>query len=338
MIRWIWGLLVLLALLAGCASPAPQPTPVAEEPTGTPTAAISSTPSTTGFVSPGRGELLAHEPRPTVTPRPTSTPAPTRTPRSFLRTFHFLDHETGWLVFGQTVYGTVDSGQTWQQRGTLPAPWVRDMQMTSAQTGWVTTTDGAFATTDGGLSWQPIATTPTPVQPEVPQPETSTVHSVGLSTYAFCPEEDPTVGPYGYGGAQYAGPFFALNDQTAWAFCTSHGQDHYTWRTLFRTDNGGQTWYQIADQPPFGRYRGTRIIFVDEQYGWIDTPQAIYASTDGGHTWELFYGDPAGQDWVGPLQFLTQQVGFLAVDGNYQDGGKLLRTTDGGQSWEQIYP
>jgi photosystem II stability/assembly factor-like uncharacterized protein len=212
------------------------------------------------------------------------------------------------------------------------------MQMTSAQTGWVTTTDGAFATIDGGLSWQPIATTPTPIQPKVPQPETIVVRSVRLSTYAFCPEEAPTVGPYGKGAAQYAGPFFALDDQTAWAFCTSHGQDHYTWRTLFRTDDGGQTWSQIADQPPFGRYRGTQITFVDEYYGWIDTPQAIYASTDGGYTWELFYGDPAGQDWVGPLQFLTRQVGFLAVDGNYQDGGKLLRTTDGGQTWEQIYP
>jgi photosystem II stability/assembly factor-like uncharacterized protein len=332
---WVcYGALVL----AGCASPAPQPTPVAVQPTGTATVAISPTPSTTGFVSPGRGELLAQEPRPTVTPRPTPTTAPTCTPRSFLRTFHFLDHETGWLVFGQTVYATDDSGQTWQQRGILPVPWARDMQMASAQTGWVTTTDGAFATIDGGLSWKPIATTPTPIQPEVPQPETIVVRSVRLSTYAFCPEEDPTVGPYGHGGAQYAGPFFALDNQTAWAFCTSDSQTYYIWRTLFRTDDGGQTWKQIAEDPPFGRYRGTQITFVDEQHGWINTPRAIYASTDGGYTWELFYGDPAGQDWVGPLQFLTRQVGFLAVDGNYQDGGKLLRTTDGGQSWEQIYP
>jgi ABC-type glycerol-3-phosphate transport system substrate-binding protein len=38
MMRWIWRLLVLLVLLAGCGGAASQPTPVAEEPTAFSTA------------------------------------------------------------------------------------------------------------------------------------------------------------------------------------------------------------------------------------------------------------------------------------------------------------
>jgi photosystem II stability/assembly factor-like uncharacterized protein len=61
-------------------------------------------------------------------------------------------------------------------------------------------------------------------------------------------------------------------------------------------------------------------------------------TTDGGHSWQ-----PWGNVIIEPLRattqpfFLSEQHGFI-VFWPSQGTNLLVRTTDGGQSWEQVYP
>ncbi len=76
---------------------------------------------------------------------------------------HWIDAQTGWLVFKQAtgsqfsagvLFRTVDGGQTWMQ---LSIPIGEPVQFTSAREGWVAggpAGDELHRTTDGGETWQ----------------------------------------------------------------------------------------------------------------------------------------------------------------------------------------
>lgn len=68
--------------------------------------------------------------------------------------------------------------------------------------------------------------------------------------------------------------------------------------------------------------------FVDPATGWmVGAGGEVLATTDGGHRWSQIYGVGSS---VTAVQFLDQQHGWaLTADG-------LLRTTDGGLTWEDL--
>jgi photosystem II stability/assembly factor-like uncharacterized protein len=69
------------------------------------------------------------------------------------------------------------------------------------------------------------------------------------------------------------------------------------------------------------------IEFVDDQRGWRVDPEdgRIFATTDGGHTWDVQLSSPST---VQAIDMLDGQVGWAVFDGG------LLRTTDGGAHWD----
>ncbi|MEJ2207729.1 MAG: transglycosylase SLT domain-containing protein [Anaerolineae bacterium] len=88
-LTWVWLLLGLAAILAGCADPPPTPRPA--EPTARPTVvvptAVADAPATAGFdtspeVEPSPTPTATHTPTPTQTPTPSPTPTDTPTPTS----------------------------------------------------------------------------------------------------------------------------------------------------------------------------------------------------------------------------------------------------------------
>jgi photosystem II stability/assembly factor-like uncharacterized protein len=72
--------------------------------------------------------------------------------------------------------------------------------------------------------------------------------------------------------------------------------------------------------------------------GWIISQDGglVYQTTDGGREWMTFTPRPALKE-VGSVDFLDSQRGFAeAISSGNQS--VLLRTVDGGRSWQQVAP
>ncbi|MCA1636297.1 MAG: hypothetical protein LC802_22045 [Acidobacteria bacterium] len=113
---------------------------------------------------------------------------------------------------------------------------------------------------------------------------------------------------------------------------------------LLRTQDGGKSWQKKA-------FKDTDInsfIFIDDKSGWCvaqrqitpATPDGeerfqglIYATDDGGDTWELQFagkpGDLYSSRFEGVFAISTRTVWVVGYD--------LLHTKDGGKTWKQVW-
>jgi hypothetical protein len=104
---------------------------------------------------------------------------------------------------------------------------------------------------------------------------------------------------------------------------------------LFRSEDGGRTWTQVATQPV------SALAFTDARHGWaiafgevnVSDP-SILETTDGGATWVPKPAPcPAGTGVPVALSFPSPERGWLACNGTVGAGSAtkaILRTTDGG--------
>ncbi len=99
---------------------------------------------------------------------------------------------------------------------------------------------------------------------------------------------------------------------------------------LFKSEDGGRTWKQMASQP-----RGRRMFFglaVDPTdsrrlyWGACGANGGVHRSEDGGATWQSVF---TGETWVFNLH--------VTADGTvYCPGKNLWRSTDHGKTWKQL--
>jgi photosystem II stability/assembly factor-like uncharacterized protein len=83
-----------------------------------------------------------------------------------------------------------------------------------------------------------------------------------------------------------------------------------------------------------------QVYGVDSLYAWTVawTKPAIQRSTNGGVTWDSLPA-PAGtsNNNFNSVYFYNRQLGWIVTTGAYSnDAGKFFRTTDGGQTWQQV--
>jgi photosystem II stability/assembly factor-like uncharacterized protein len=116
-----------------------------------------------------------------------------------------------------------------------------------------------------------------------------------------------------------------INATTGWAA----GQ----WGVILATRDGGESWVLQrsdtgADRPLFS------VLFTSEKDGWaVGLWSLLLATHDGGATWaEVKVPPPAGTDKadLNLYAVFPGPKGALLVAG---EQGKVLRSTDGGQSW-----
>lgn len=210
---------------------------------------------------------------------------------------------------------------------------VSDFHFFSPDQGWLLDRGALYWTHDGGLSWQ-LITQPTPP------------------------------------GDRLAKAFFT-NPSQGWLLASS--ESGYT---LFSTADGGVTW-QFYALPDYGPVEPIEFKFVDSLNGTVkfrfQTSQAfregyVLTTVDGGLTWqrgELAQDDPAWEQAIelksaagelpapaGSLQvqWLSSTDGWARVfrgacNGGGQQSGYVCQsavvletTSDGGQTWQVIYP
>lgn len=106
---------------------------------------------------------------------------------------------------------------------------------------------------------------------------------------------------------------------------------------FFKTTNGGSNWTQITNISP----NPTAICGLDTVgsstiygCGAYFTPAHIIKSVDSGNTWQ-FIDMSAYANALVEIYFLTETIGF--VSGRNNNGATILKTTDGGTSWTEIF-
>lgn len=216
-------------------------------------------------------------------PRAVPTPAPTDAFGGQVLSGSFIDAEHGMVTLLRqsrpATYVTSDGGRTWHA-----SPY-----NVTYSNGGVTLLGlpvgpggDPHVSADGGTTWAPVRLPPGP-----------------------------------------AGPIAFLDGRTGWLLGGLIGSPvgrtvAGARRGLLRTDDGGQTWRQLAAAGLDGTSGGSQLLFLDADHGvlWTGTPsgdQTVLATEDGGDTWRL------AATLRSPLP-ATRATGVTLL----RDGGRLL--------------
>ena len=233
-----------------------------------------------------------------------------------------------------------DGGKTWEEvtpgggadRAYIESCLISGMQMdlTDGGSGWISLgTDGnacylpeganefvgILTTSDGGMNWGVKALPPPPSDPGIFADEG---HE--------CFTQSPTL--------------FSPREGALVVECLGPRSEYYA-RTnfVYRTTNGGTSW-------TISSYPGGVLTFSDRTHAWsigkccgLANMMDIDASVDGGRTWKLI----ASEEWVSSLggaeagiSFVSKNLGWVTV--GIANGQALMRTVDGGTTWEELQP
>jgi photosystem II stability/assembly factor-like uncharacterized protein len=207
---------------------------------------------------------------------------------------YFLDKEDGYLVAGNRIYVSSDSGQTWRQSATFSAstfggaePELYSVRFTGKKRGWIvgsvsrrdTVVDSlVLKTEDGGTSWQRLRV---PTKSE-------------LINLDFSGDKRGWI--VGAGGVvlhtRDAGETWALQKtgSTATLYNVDFRGDKRGWAvgergTILKTLDGGETWTTVAS-PVRSTLLGVK--FANDEEGWVvGRGGSILRTSDGGETWVI---------------------------------------------------
>lgn len=131
-----------------------------------------------------------------------------------------------------------------------------------------------------------------------------------------------------------ANDIFFLNDKTGYTAGA---------RGLYKTSDSGKSWRKLATKTPLTL---TSVFFLNETVGYAGARAYAYCAhedcdrgslfmktTDGGENWtKVFFQD---YSYIGSITFLNESTG-LAIGYSSSSNPHLLRTTNGGTTWEVI--
>ena len=109
-----------------------------------------------------------------------------------------------------------------------------------------------------------------------------------------------------------------------------------TYKTIYKTENGGETWTQKLSGTPDAPMLND-VFFSDALHGvsvggfWFTPEEEAYVliTDDGGETWQDY--SPEGIEELSAVSFISQDTGWACGQGQ-----EVLKTNDGGYSWEVI--
>lgn len=232
-----------------------------------------------------------------------------------LQSMQLLSADTGWVLQGEHLLWTEDSGSSW--RDISPVKSGGEIEMLTAafldtKQGWLVQrvydqarppTIIVSRTADGGMSWQET-TLPGGSAEQVMQVESATIEQ--------------------------------LDEDHLWIAFKLHSSSNFSFGSLFATQDGGLTW-QARSLP-----LGEPVKFTDSQHGWMaggPTGDQLFNTEDGGRTWSDQTQDLELPDSSGPINIglpLILRDGSLILPVFIENDQLLYSTSDGGGSWRPV--
>jgi len=134
-------------------------------------------------------------------------------------------------------------------------------------------------------------------------------------------------------GTKVSGYF--VNAQTGWTFRLQPEKSV----TILGTQDGGQSWSQLATVPVKYGDGALFVVFSDAQHGWFEETTAglnspfsgeLFSTGDGGNNWKRAASTEQGNlPFVGSLS--AQKDGTI-----WLIGAEIRKSTNGGKTWSQV--
>ncbi|MBK8944154.1 MAG: T9SS type A sorting domain-containing protein [Ignavibacteriae bacterium] len=123
--------------------------------------------------------------------------------------------------------------------------------------------------------------------------------------------------------------FSFINKNIGWIVCSNNIA---TKLIIQKTENGGITWETQFEEPYENWYGLNSLQTLDENNIYGTSYNKIISSNDGGETWD----EITPQGFIGEyrnIKFLSSNLGFVSFYNNINYEPALLKTEDGGTSW-----
>jgi len=122
----------------------------------------------------------------------------------------------------------------------------------------------------------------------------------------------------------YAMHFFSSHEGFVGGMIIKNKEREYL---LLKTTDGGKSWEPIKNNPQSMLYN---ILYIDDSTGFASGDREIFKTTNRGGDWEVIYEDTIGSvKQIRGLYFLSKKTGWAC-----SFSGKILKTIDGGKSWD----
>jgi len=232
------------------------------------------------------------------------------------------------------------SQQTWER---IPSPTnrlLRHVVFVDSLWGWACGDSGAIIhTTDGGLEW--TVQNPGVLSDIVNIFFLTRMHGWALTWRVGIP-------PFGTDilETRDGGTTWALRDYpeenvflNAIHFSDSlRGRVGGHSRPMAETSDGGASWTTSNVTGNCGVFPPFQFLFYDHNLGFangghVDISGVIWRTTDGGRDWEAQCVSPE------PIQklFMFDSLNIIGVGGDFEQGSSIIRSSDGGSTWEYTF-
>jgi photosystem II stability/assembly factor-like uncharacterized protein len=262
---------------------------------------------------------------------------------------HFFSPLVGYAITLGHVFKTIDGGWSWtiikqhpKFDRSIGRIYHADAYFLNNQHFWVCGLDSVYRTTDGGVSWEA-------------SPLCGLHHSIQFANanLGWCSGQSGSICKTTDGGITWrhigttvgAGYGPVASDDSNTIFAVAGCQT-----TIIRRRDKGQSWQPIPIQTESPI---VALKMLDKDHLWAITAHSkLYATTDGGDSWEQYYAflpDSIAATYAFqlekcggiPIQFINAQLGYACVDIFNKESKtittSLLKTTNGGKAWNEIH-
>jgi photosystem II stability/assembly factor-like uncharacterized protein len=264
-------------------------------------------------------------------------------PLWYFTSLQFVNAEVGHAAGPEGIVRTINGGATWIPLANGPAGWPTSVYFINADTGFAASRDSGssiFKTMDGGKTWSRFIF-------ENRQLGLGRAGSIS-SFYFVTPQIGFAIGGGAYDSvaSNYQGAVLlkTTDGGTTWSTrlegvnATLNAVDFYStsegWAVgsqglpqgvVLKTTDGGESW-SVKTPPPLGS-GDLKAMKAFDRNSAITLGDGLLATTNGGNTWDSLGLKILARD-LNATHFLNADTGY--VTGN---GGKFLRTEDGGKNW-----
>jgi len=216
-----------------------------------------------------------------------------KTTGNSLNWLDFLNSNIAWSVGDAgAILKTTDGGNSWINQTSNTYNNLNSVSFIDTLNGWIVGEEGTILkTTDAGNEWHFVVN--------------------NFSDYNFTSE-------------------YFVNQNIGWIVGGKIFDEYNSESIILKTTDGGNIWIEQGEKTIYL----LSCFFINENIGWvtggrIHEGNIIYRTTDGGISWEFQDSNVSGD--LRSINFLNENFGFI-VGGN----GLILKTVNGGNTWIQI--